>query len=130
MNIHFPKQVKGLTALSLTVAVVVILWLALSVASDTPMALAQAGDTPTPEATTESGDDFGDHQFPLFEGKLNPPKYPNIDSNLNRIVEQAQSGQFTAQAATANAPAHSGASVAATIYITESKGTGGRLDLS
>ena len=63
MNIHFPKQVKRLTAFSLTVAAVAFLWLALSVAGDTPTALAQAGDTPTPEATTESGDDFGDQQF-------------------------------------------------------------------
>ena len=112
------KHVKGLTAFGLTVAAVAFLWLALSVASDTPMALAQTVDTPTPEATTESGDDFGDQQFPPFEGKLNPPKYPNIDSNLNRIVEQAQSGQFTAQAA-ANAPVYRESSVAVTLYVTE-----------
>ncbi len=97
-----------------------ILWLALSVASDTPMALAQAGDTPTPEATTESGDDFGDQPLPPFEGKLNPSQYSNMDSNLNRIVEQAQSGQFTAQAAAANAPIHREESVAVTLYVTES----------
>jgi len=42
-----------------------------------------------------------------------------MDSHLNRIVEQVQTGQFTAQAAAANAPVHSGASVAVTIYITE-----------
>ncbi len=119
MNIHLRTQVKRLTALSLTVAAVMILWLALSVAGDMPTALAQTGDTPTPEANTESGDDFGDQQFPLFEGKLNPPQYPNLDSHLSRIVEQAQSGQFTTQAAVANAPVHSGASVAVTFYITE-----------
>ena len=68
------KQVKGLTALSLTVAAVALLWLALSVAGDMPTALAQVGDTPTPEATMESGDDFGDQQLPPFEGKINPPQ--------------------------------------------------------
>ena len=115
----FQKQVKRLTPFSLTVAAVALLWLALSADGDMPTALAQTGGTPTPEATTESGDDFGDQQLPPFEGKINPPKYPNVDSNLNRIIEQAQSGQFTAQAAAANAPVHSGASVAVTFYITE-----------
>ena len=86
-------------------------------ANHSPVA-AQTADTPTPEATTESGDDFGDQQFPPFEGKINPPKYPNVDSNLNRIIEQVEIGQFTAQAA-ANAPVHSGASVAVTLYVTE-----------
>ena len=119
MSIQLRKQVKRLTAFSLTVAAVALLWLALSSDGDMPTALAQTGDTPTPEATTESGDDFGDQQFPPFEGKLNPPKYPNMDSNLNRIVEQAQSGQFTAQAAAAIAPVHSGASIAVTLYVTE-----------
>ena len=117
LNIHLRKQVKRLTAFSLTVAAVALLWLALSADGDRPMALAQTGDTPTPEANTESGDDFGDQQLPPIEGKLNPPEYPNVDSNLNRIVEQAQSGQFTAQAAAA--PVHSGASVAVTIYVSE-----------
>ena len=119
LNLHLRKQVKRLAALSLTVVAVAVLWLALSVAGDTPTALAQTGDTPTPEANTESGDDFGDQQFPPFEGKINPPQYPNLDSNLSRIVKQAQSVQFAAQAAAANAPVHSGASVAVTLYVTE-----------
>ena len=117
LNIQLRKQVKSLTAFSLTVAAVALLWLALSADGDMPTALAQMGDTPTPEATTESGDDFGDQKLPPFEGKINPPQYSNMDSNLNRIVEQAQSGQFTAQAAAANAPVHSGASVAVTLYV-------------
>ena len=119
LSIQLRKQVKRLTAFSLTVAAVAFLWLALSADGDTPTALAQTGDTPAPEATKESGDDFGDQQFPPFEGKINPPEYPNVDSNLNGIVEQAQSGQFTSQAAATNAPVHSGASVAVTFYITE-----------
>ena len=82
-------------------------------------ALAQTADTPTPIPTPEQPDDNGVQDLPPIEGKLNPPQYPNMDSNLNRIVEQAQSGQFTAQAAAASAPIHSGASVAVTLYITE-----------
>ena len=42
-----------------------------------------------------------------------------MDSNLNRIVEQAQTGQITAQAAAASAPIHREDSVAVTLYITE-----------
>lgn len=119
MNINLRKQVKRLTAFGLTVAAVALLWLALSAAGDTPTALAQTGGTPTPEATTEPVDEQGVENFPPFEDKLNPPKYPNVDSNLNRIIEQAQSGQFTAQAAVANASIYLESSVAVTLYITE-----------
>ena len=112
------RQRKGLTAFGLTVAAAMILWLALSIAGDTSMALAQAGDTPTPEAATEPVDEQGVENFPTSEGKVNPPKYPNMDSNLNRIIEQVQSGQFTKQAAAA-APVRSGASIAVTLYVTE-----------
>ena len=80
---------------------------------------AQSADTPTPEPAAEPGFDIGEEQLPPIEGKLNPPKYPNMDSNLNRIVEQVESGQFTAQAAAANAPIHREESVAVTLYITE-----------
>ena len=82
-------------------------------------AVAQTADTPTPEATAESGNDFGDQLLPSIEGKLNPPQYPNMDSNLNRIVEQVETGQFTAKAADANAPIHREESVAVTLYVTE-----------
>ena len=112
------KHIKRLTTLSLSLAAAAILWLALSADGSAPAIFAQTGDTSTPEATVEPGDSGG-QQLPPLEGKINPPQYPNMDSNLNRIVEQAQSGQFTAQAAAANAPIHSGASVAVTLYITE-----------
>ena len=42
-----------------------------------------------------------------------------MDSNLNRIVQQVESGQTTARGAAKNAPLHSEESVAVTIYITE-----------
>ena len=113
------KHIRKLSTLSLSVAAAAILWLALSTGDSASTTMAQTADTPTPEATAETGDDFGDQQLPSIEGKLNPPQYLNMDSNLNRIVEQAQSGQFTAKAAASNAPISSGASVAVTLYITE-----------
>lgn len=117
MNIR--KQVKALTALSLTVAAVALLWLALSATGDTPTARAQTADTPTPEASAEPDEDFGDQQLPPIDGKINPPQYPNMDSSLNQIVQRVQSGQSSAQSTAANAPVHSGASVGVTLYITE-----------
>ena len=58
-------------------------------------------------------------KLPPPEGKLNPPKYSNMDSSLNRIVQQVESLWFTARAAAAGAPVHREESVAVTLYITE-----------
>ena len=80
---------------------------------------AQEQDTPTPVPTSEQPGGFGIQNLPSIEGKLNPPQYPNMDSNLNRIVQQVETGQFTAQAAADNAPVHREESVAVTLYITE-----------
>ena len=117
MNLR--KHIKKLSTLSLSVAAAAILWLALSTGDSAPTTLAQTGDTPTPVPTLTQPEGSGIQNLPPIKGKLNPPQYPNMDSNLNRIVEQAQSGQFTARAAAANAPIHDGASVAVTLYITE-----------
>ena len=117
MSLH--KHIKKLSTLSLAVAAAAILWLALSTGDDQTAARAQTGDTPTPVSPLEPFDEPGDQQLPAIQGKVNPPQYSNMDSNLNQIVEQAESGRFTAQAAAANAPIHSGASVAVTLYITE-----------
>ena len=80
---------------------------------------AQEQDTPTPVPTSEQPDGFGIQNLPPIEGKLDPPHYPNIDSNLNRIVHQVETGQLTAQAAATNAPVSDGGSVAVTLYITK-----------
>ena len=80
---------------------------------------AQTGGTLTPSPTPDQPIDSSDQDIPPLEDKIDPPQYPNMDSKLNRIVERVQSGQFTAQAAAADAPVHSGASVAVTLYITE-----------
>ena len=115
MNLR--KHTRKLSTLSLSVAAAAILWLALSAGGDAPTTMAQTGDTPTPVPTPAQSEGSDIQNLPPIKGKLNPPQYPNMDSNLNRIVEQAQSGQFTARAAAANAPIHDGASVAVTLYI-------------
>ena len=119
MHNYLRKQVKLLTTLSLTVAAVLILWLAFSAAADTPTARAQTADTPTPVPTVEQGDNTEEALRALAETQASPPMYPNMDFNLNRIVQQVQTGQFTAQAAAADAPIHQEESVAVTLYLTE-----------
>ena len=112
-----PPRTRSGTARTLIAAVfaMTLLFTALSNTGAT----AQTGDTPTPIPTTAPDDNFVIQDLPPFEGKINPPQYPNMDSNLNRIVDQFQTGQFTAQAAAANAPVHREESVAVTLYITE-----------
>ena len=105
-------------ALVLSVAASLALLLILVAGSDS-IVQAQTPDTPTPEATQGPGDWDGVENLTPIEGERNPPTYPNMDSNLNRIVEQVQTGQFAAQAAAANAPLISDESVAVTIYVTE-----------
>ena len=80
---------------------------------------AQIPDTPTPESTSEQGEESGVLNLSSLEGKLNPPKYPNLDSNLNQIVQQVETGQFTAQAAAANTHLHRDETVAVTVYVVE-----------
>ena len=80
---------------------------------------AQIPDTPTPESPSEQGEESGVLNLSSLEGKLNPPKYPNLDSNLNQIVQQVETGQFTAQAAVANTHLHRDETVAVTVYVVE-----------
>lgn len=88
------------------------------------VALAQTADTPTPVPTVtptpEQPDESAIHDLLALEGKLNPPQYPNMDSNLNQLVQEAEQGGLTAQAMTAaagSAPIHREQSVAVTLYI-------------
>ena len=113
-----PVLSRTAQALVLSAAASLALLLML-VAGSYTIVQAQTPDTPTPETTQGPGDWDGVENLPSIESKRNPPKYPNMDSNLNRIVKQVQTGQFTAQAAAANAPLSSDESVAVTIYVTE-----------
>ena len=113
------KLANRLLSASIVVAAAALLLLALLFADTDATAQAQTLDTPTAGPGPEQPGDFGEQRLPPIEGKLNPPKYPNMDSSLNRIVEQVQTGQFSAQAAAESAPIHREESVAVTLYVTE-----------
>ena len=81
--------------------------------------LAQTAGTPTPDATPQQGETSGVETLPPIEGKVNPPLYSNMDSNLNSIVQQVETGMFTANDAASAAPLHREESVAVTLHITE-----------
>ena len=105
-------------SLLLALAASALLLIGLLAGSRSESVHAQQGDVATPTPTTEPGPVF-DIQILPTEGKISPPKYPNLDSDLNHIIEQARTGQLTARAAAANAPIHREESVAVTLYITE-----------
>ena len=107
-----------LLSLSLALAASALLLIGLLAGSRSASVHAQQGGAPTPTPTTEPGPVF-DIQILPTEGKISPPKYPNLDSDLNHIIEQARTGRLTARAAAANAPIHREESVAVTLYITE-----------
>ena len=104
--------------LSLAIIVSALLFVTLLLGSDDTNVHAQQGDVPTPTPATVPGPVFDIQGFPL-EGKVSPPKYLNLDSNLNHVVEQARTGQLTTRAAAASTPIHHGQSVAVTLDIIE-----------
>ena len=76
----------------------------------------QESTPPTPEPTPV-GPSTGEDDIAPGEDKVHRPKYPGIDSNLNYIVEQFESGQLTARAAAEESSLYSGGSVAVTLLI-------------
>ena len=107
-----------LLSLSLALAASALLLIGLLAGSRSASVHAQQGGAPTPTPATVPGPVFDIQSLPL-EGKVSPPRYPNLDSNLNRVVEQARTGQLTTRAAAASAPKYHGQSVAVTLYIIE-----------
>ena len=107
-----------LLSLSLALAASALLLIGLLAGSRSASVHAQQGGAPTPTPTTEPGPVF-DIQILPTEGKISPPRYPNLDSDLNHIIEQARTGQLTTRAAAASAPLHYSQSVAVTLYIIE-----------
>ena len=107
-----------LLSLSLALAASALLLIGLLAGPRNTSVYAQQGDAPTPTPTTEPGPVF-DIQILPTEGKISPPKYPNLDSDLNHIIEQAQTSRLNTRAAADNAPMHREESVAVTLYITE-----------
>ena len=119
MHFKTPNPSKFILTLAAGVIASLLLFWALPSGPNVASVHAQASDTPTPEATSEQGEESGVQNLPSLEGKLSPPKYPDMDSGLNHIVQQVETGQFTAHAASANAPLHQEESVAGTLYMTE-----------
>ena len=107
-----------LLSLFLALAASALLLIGLLAGSRSTSVHAQQGGAPTPTPAAEPGPVF-DIQILPTEGKISPPKYPNLDSDLNHIIEQARTGRRTARAAAANAPIHREESVVVTLYITE-----------
>ena len=104
--------------LSLAIIASALLFVTLLLGSDYTNVHAQQGAVPTPTPANVPGPVF-DIQGLSLEGKVSPPRYLNLDSNLNHVVEQARTGQVTTRAAAASAPIHHGQSVAVTLYIIE-----------
>ena len=107
-----------LLSLFLALAASALLLIGLLAGSRSTSVHAQQGGAPTPTPAAEPGPVF-DIQILPTEGKISPPRYPNLDSDLNHIIEQARTGRRTARAAAANASIHREESVVVTLYITE-----------
>ena len=73
----------------------------------------------TSESTPRSGGTGGDDQALPIPDKT-ALNYPNLGSRLDELVASVEAGQATAQEAAADAPVHSGESVAVTIYLSGS----------
>ena len=101
----------------------------LSPQPDGNVAHAQTSDTPTPtpvpppdQQGSESPNDIDIQNLPPVDDlpSVNdraPQKYPNLDSNLNNLVEQVEVGALSFAAAAEQAPLHSGESVAVTLFV-------------
>ena len=79
---------------------------------------AQQGDASTSTPTSGPGPVF-DIQPPSPVGKVQPSGYPNLDSELSRLVKRMSAGELTAQAAAKSAPVSEGRSVAVTLHVVE-----------
>ena len=107
---RMPSIILALAALSL------MFWI-LPTGAD--VASVHAQTPPTPEAAPEQPGGPGNGEPQQVESKINPPKYTQMDSDLNRLVQRHESGGFTARAAAAAAPVYRGESVAVTLHVAE-----------
>ena len=108
---------RAVVAISTAVAASCLLLFLLLAGADGRSAQAQTGGAPTPTPTQDDAFDFRD--LPALKGKVNPPKYENMDSILNRIVQQVETREVSVRDAARGAPLHQDDSVAVTLYITE-----------
>ena len=108
---------KQIVALTFAVAVSAALFFAVLSGTEGTRASAQTGDTPTPAPTATAEGGGSDVDVTPPEGKSNPPKFGNMDSLLNDLVEQVESGFATAHSAASSAPISDDESVAVALFL-------------
>ena len=111
----------------LAVAVSAALLFTMLTGADGTRVEAQTGDTPTPAPTataapgeteeTDANTDGGSESEQ--GGKADAPKYGNMDSVLNGLVQQVERGIASARSAASTAPLSDDESVAVTLFIEE-----------
>ncbi len=82
-------------------------------AAPTPLVLSLSQDPPDPVKGPTAGSDDQVQFIP----KKETLKYPNLGSNLDRLVASVEAGQATAQEAARSAPIHQDGAVAVTIHL-------------
>ena len=114
-GIDIPKSWRRASLLLLAVVVSAALLFSLLVGTDGTTAQAQTADTPTPAPTATTADNEVEVRSP--QEKTNPPRYGNMDSMLNDLVQQVEDGAASAGYAAASAPISDNESIAVTIYM-------------
>ncbi len=109
---------KQFAIMVFAVAVSAALLFVMLTGTDGTRVSAQTGDTPTPVPTATPADE-GSDQVDVRDSqeKDYPPKYGNMDSILNELVQQVEDGVVSAEAAASSAPISDDESVAVTIYM-------------
>ena len=112
------KKCRQVSVVLFAAVVAAAILFALLWASSTP-AKAQGIGNATPATTPVQVEGTRTPNTPSDDGKVNPPVYANMDSLLNRIVQQVEDEGVTPNAAAANAPMHLEETVAVTLHIAE-----------
>ena len=118
-NLTSLKGWKQIVALTFAVAVSAALFFAVLSGTEGTRVSAQTEDTPTPAPTATPEGSGTDVDVTPPEGKSNLPKYGNMDSMLNDLVEQVESGFATAHSAASSAPISDDDSVAVALFLEE-----------
>ena len=71
----------------------------------------------TPAIQESDSEVFVIEDLEPFEGKLDPPAYPGLDTTLNRLVRQVGEGYLTAHSAAQNVPVGAEESVGVIVHI-------------
>ena len=104
--------------LSVAIAVSSLFFAFVFFGRDDTQLLAQQGDSPTPTPTFEPGPG-SDIQVHPTGGKVTPPRYPNMDFALSRIVETLRADRLSARGAAKATPLYEGHTVAVTLHVIE-----------